>query len=526
MSPDETTQLLPSSDGAQPSDSADDTSSDYGNARTRLAIFIAYLGAFLASSDESLVIATYDIIASEFHELSKASWLVTGYNLGYCVALPVYSTLADICGRKTSMLMGYLLFGLGCLICSLSGSMVNLIAGRIISGAGSAGMVVMISIMITDLAAPSDVALLRSYTNVVNMTGRGVGAVLGSMMVNSFGWRWAFAGRIPFILLCLLLSRVQFPTKQAESTVPELSAVNKFKRLDFFGIASFAAAIFTLLLSLTTAGMVDGKLSHVYILLGVCIFSTVVFACHEVLWAKKPLMPLRLVTQGVGQYWLVQVVLFSGRNAVVATITQYMAQVKKVPEATGSTFLVLCTMGLATGSIISGLSIKRTKRYKKMSIISIVVSIVSSTFLFLSWHFDRPVLESLVVIPMSLPIGIVISGEFIGMSSRAPPEDLAASVGAYYLSQQLGVILGASLGPLLVRMGFMHDIAGKLGDRTPEIVRHVLSDARYVETLPQSMQEIVRSSLQYGYQFIPVLATVTAALCVPSLILTREERVE
>ncbi|PYH96860.1 MFS transporter [Aspergillus ellipticus CBS 707.79] len=525
--PDETTQLLPGSEGTPSSNTSEyDSSSDYSNTRTRLAIFIAYLGAFLASSDESLVIATYDIIASEFHELSKASWLVTGYNLGYCVALPVYSTLADICGRKTSMVMGYLLFGLGCLICSVSGSMINLIAGRIISGAGSAGMVVMISIMITDLAAPSDVALLRSYTNVVNMTGRGVGAVLGSMMVNSFGWRWAFAGRIPFILLCLLLSRVQFPTKQAEPSASETSAVDKLKRLDFFGIASFAVAIVALLLALTAAGMVDEHSSHVYALLGVFVFSTVVFACHEVLWAKRPLMPLWLVTQGVGQYWLVQVVLFSGRNAVVATITQYMTQVKMVPEATGSSFLVLCTMGLAAGSIISGLSIKRTKRYKKMSIISALVSIVSSTLLFFSWHFDRPVLESLVVIPMSLPIGIMISGEFIGMSSRAPPEDLSASVGAYYLSQQLGVIVGASVGPLLVRTGFMHDIAGRFGEKTPEIVRHVLSDARYIDTLPQGMQEVVRSSLQYGYQFIPILATVTVVMCVPSLVLTREERVE
>ena len=83
--------------------------------------------------------------------------------------------------------------------------MTQLIAGRVISGAGSSGMVVMISILITgamacpgalemltcvDLAAPSDVALLRSYTNVVNMIGRGVGAPLGSMMVNSLGWRW------------------------------------------------------------------------------------------------------------------------------------------------------------------------------------------------------------------------------------------------------------------------------------------------------------------------------------------------
>ncbi|GAT20398.1 MFS transporter [Aspergillus luchuensis] len=183
-------------------------------------------------------------------------------------------------------------------------------------------------------------------------------------------------------------------------------------------------------------------------------------------------------------------------------------------------------MALAMGSIISGFSIKRTKRYKKMSLGSAAISIVASTLLFFSWHFDRPVWETLLVIPMSTPIGIIISGEFIGMTGRAPAEDMASCVGAYYLSQQLGVILGGSIAPLLVRMGFMQDIAGKFGQRTPEIARQVLSDARYVDTLPEGMQAVIRSSLQYGYQFIPVFATVTAALCLPSWILTPEERLD
>ncbi|KAI2890084.1 hypothetical protein CBS63078_1463 [Aspergillus niger] len=527
MASDETTRLLPGPGDEQPCDRGESETTGSISGGAGLAIFIAYLGAFLASTDESLVIATYDIIASEFHELSKASWLVTGYNLGYCIALPVYGTLADILGRQRSMLLGYLVFALGCLISSLSNSMNQLIAGRIISGVGSSGMVVMISIIITDLAAPSEVALLRSYTNVVNMLGRGAGAPLGRVIVNSLGWRWAFTGRLPLIVLCLFLSRVQFPTKpRAATPAAETSNIEKLKRLDYFGIFSFAAAVFTLLLALTAAGTIDRKLSTVYALLGMCTLATMVFICHECLWAAKPLVPLRLVTKGVGQYWLVQVVLFSGRCGVTTTITQYLTQVRQMQEEGATLFLVLSTMALAVGSIISGFSIKRTKRYKKMSLASAAISIVASTLLFFSWHFDRPVWETLLVIPMSTPIGIIISGEFIGMTGRAPQEDMASCVGAYYLSQQLGVILGGSIAPLLVRMGFMRDIAGKFGQRTPEIARQVLSDARYVDTLPEGMQAVVRSSLQYGYQFIPVFATVTAALCLPSWIFTPEERLD
>ena len=41
------------------------------------------------SVDEQLVIATYGAIASEFQNLSDGPWLLTSYNLGYCIALPM-----------------------------------------------------------------------------------------------------------------------------------------------------------------------------------------------------------------------------------------------------------------------------------------------------------------------------------------------------------------------------------------------------------------------------------------------------
>jgi hypothetical protein len=49
------------------------------------------LGVFIASADGSLVIATSSEIASEFHRLSEASWLVTAYTLGQCAFQPLVS---------------------------------------------------------------------------------------------------------------------------------------------------------------------------------------------------------------------------------------------------------------------------------------------------------------------------------------------------------------------------------------------------------------------------------------------------
>ncbi len=51
---------------------------------------------FLANADLGLVLATYSSIASDLRDLDNGAWLLTGYQLGYSVALPAvrYSSAA------------------------------------------------------------------------------------------------------------------------------------------------------------------------------------------------------------------------------------------------------------------------------------------------------------------------------------------------------------------------------------------------------------------------------------------------
>lgn len=46
---------------------------------------------FLANADETFVLSTGSDVASALNASGSASWLITSYNLGYTVGLPVVS---------------------------------------------------------------------------------------------------------------------------------------------------------------------------------------------------------------------------------------------------------------------------------------------------------------------------------------------------------------------------------------------------------------------------------------------------
>ncbi len=129
---------------------------------------VLLIGVFVSQADTSLVLATYGQISSEFNDLHDASWLLSSYMLAMCVSQALYGKLSDIWGRKAMLQVAYSLFTLGSIFCGLGQSMPQLIAARVLQGIGGAGMVCLVSILITDLVPLRDVASYRSYVNIVS----------------------------------------------------------------------------------------------------------------------------------------------------------------------------------------------------------------------------------------------------------------------------------------------------------------------------------------------------------------------
>ena len=158
------------------------------NVWTTLSVLL--LGVFISQTDASLVMAVYAKVASEFNDLDSGSWLMSAYILAQCVAQPLYGKLSDLFGRKALLQLSYVLFAVGTAGAGLSLSMGAVIVSRAVQGAGSAGMLAMVSIIITDLVPMNEVAVFRSYVNILATSGRSCGGVIGGLLSSALGWRW------------------------------------------------------------------------------------------------------------------------------------------------------------------------------------------------------------------------------------------------------------------------------------------------------------------------------------------------
>jgi len=146
------TQHTPSASGSQ---------HDEQPARSVFGIIsVLLIGVFVSQADTTLVFATYAHITSEFIRMGNGSWIdgswiVTSFGLATCATQPMYGRLSQIFGRKPILQMSYLLFLIGTAIAGVAQNMVQMIFGRVIQGAGSAGMVSMVSILLTGMILSS-----------------------------------------------------------------------------------------------------------------------------------------------------------------------------------------------------------------------------------------------------------------------------------------------------------------------------------------------------------------------------------
>ena len=109
----------------------------------------------LSALEISSVSTALPTIVNALHA-SQFAWVGSAYALSSTAFLPMSGGLAQIFGRRLSILIAIGLFALGSCVCGGANSMNMLIAGRTIQGLGGGGIQSLTGIILADLVTLQD----------------------------------------------------------------------------------------------------------------------------------------------------------------------------------------------------------------------------------------------------------------------------------------------------------------------------------------------------------------------------------
>ena len=189
------------------------------HAGSSVVLITMCLGVFLAQLDSSVVYLGLQPIGADLHAgINELQWVLDAYNLAYATFLLTGGTLGDLYGRLRVFLWGLAMIVIGSLVCALAPNGPVLIAGRALTGLGSAleipSSLAIIAVTFTDASARGRALGFWASCNGLAMA---IGPSIGGLLVDSAGWRSIFFLSVPVGLAAIALGYFRVP----ESSHPE-----------------------------------------------------------------------------------------------------------------------------------------------------------------------------------------------------------------------------------------------------------------------------------------------------------------
>src|SRR5262245_42934819 len=213
---------------------------------SRLIVWGMLLPVFMSSLDQTILASALPTIGRDLGDVHSLPWLVTAFLIASTSVTPLYGKIADIHGRRLTVMIALSVYMVGSVVCLAAPDMLTLICGRVLHGLGGGGMASMGMVVLGDLAAPRDRGRYYAYFSATYTTAGACGPALGGFIAESLHWKMIFAlnmamGVVAIFLTYRLLSR--------------LPRHERYHRLDVLGAGLIMAASISFMLALSLGGV-------------------------------------------------------------------------------------------------------------------------------------------------------------------------------------------------------------------------------------------------------------------------------
>jgi EmrB/QacA subfamily drug resistance transporter len=435
----------------------------------QIAIILVGLmsGMFLAALDQTIVATAIRTISDDLNGLSLQAWATTAYLITSTLTTPLYGKLSDLYGRRPFFLFAITVFLIGSALSGLSQSMYQLALFRGLQGIGAGGLFSLALAIIGDIVPPRERAKYQGYFLAVFGTSSVLGPVVGGFLAGTdsilgvTGWRWVFLVNLPIGAVSLALV----------SRVLHLPHTRRDHKIDYPGALALAIALVPLLV-VAEQGREWGWLSTGAVACyALGMVGIVAFLIAERFYGDDALLPLRLFrgkTFGIGA--ILNFMVGAGMFGGMAALPLYMQIVKgKTPTMAGLLLLPLM-VGIMSGSMISGLTIARTGRYKWFPIAGLSLLVVGLLLLSrVNADTSMLVIDTYGLI-FGLGLGFNMQTLVLAIQNAVPPQDMGVATSSATFFRQMGGTLGTAMS-LSVLFGSVQDkitTAFKAAATTPQ----------------------------------------------------------
>ena len=491
---------------------------------------------FLSAMDQTIVGTALPTIVGDLGGAAHMAWVLTAYTLAITVAMPVYGKLGDLVGRKNLFLAAIALFLIGSALCGTADTMTQLIIYRFIQGLGGGGLMISSQAITGDLIPPRVRGTYMAPMGAMFGIASILGPIIGGWLTDSVSWRWTFWINLPLGVLAFVAIAIVLRLPSHRLTSP----------IDWWGLVLMDAGAVAIVLMATWGGNQYAWTSPVIIGLGTAgLICWGLFAYVETR-AADPILPWSILTNRTFIVsTAVGMLAMGGMIGVMSYLPTYLQMVYGYSATASGLLLVPITIGMLVSSILSGVLVSRTDRYKIYPVLGPLVA-AGASFWLSRLTTTSPVWQiSAATFFMGAGIGMFFQLLVTVVQNAIEARHLGTATSGNNFFREVGVSLGASL----IGAAFSSGLTSNLTDRIGELARSAdpavlgtlaqFKDAdtssltpALVDQLPTVLHDAVASSYAdallpiFGWMIPLFVATSVIAVFLPEVPLSQKTAME
>ena len=305
--------------------------------------------------DISIVATAIPSITNHFKTVADIGWYVSALRLTSCSFQFLFGKLYSLYSIKSVFLSALLIFEAGSLLSTVAPTSSALVAGRAITGLGTAGILSGCFTVLIQTVPLRKRSIYGGLLGAVETIAAVTGPLLGGLLTQHLSWRACFGINVPLGAIAFATMWFSFKEPHINENL-SLPIQQKLRQVDILGAFLFVPAVTCVLLALQWGGThFHWNDSRIIILLVLSIVLLVVFAWWQHRRGDAAMIPPRILIQRsiLAGAW------FAGLgNATLAVVESYVViylqGVEGVSPAKSGTMILPMIVGLLAGCLVAG----------------------------------------------------------------------------------------------------------------------------------------------------------------------------